>query len=41
MRYRISAKLDNSVGQDWKAVIRSSELIGECAAKFKTDKPPQ
>jgi hypothetical protein len=41
MRYRISAKLDNPVGQDWKAVIRSSELIGECAAKFRTDKPPQ
>ena len=39
MRYYVAAKLDNSVGQEWKAVIRSSELIGECAAKFKTDKP--
>jgi len=41
MRYFVAAKLDNPVGQDWKAVIRSSELIGECAAKFKTDKAPQ
>ncbi len=41
MRYYIAAKLDNSVSQAWKAVVRSSELIGECAAKFKTDKPPQ
>jgi hypothetical protein len=41
MRYYVAAKLANPVGQEWKAVIRSSELIGECAAKFKTDKPPQ
>ncbi len=41
MRYYLGAKLDNPVGQDWKAVVRSSELIGECAAKFRTDKPPQ
>jgi hypothetical protein len=41
MRYYVAAKLDNSVGQEWKAVIRSSELIGECAAKFKTDKTAQ
>ena len=41
MRYFVGAKLDNPVGQDWKAVVRSSELIGECAAKFRTDKPPQ
>ena len=39
MRYYVAAKLANPVGQDWKAVIRSSELIGECAAKFGTDKP--
>ena len=41
MRYYIAAKLDNPVGQDWKAVVRSSELIGECAKKFRTEKPPQ
>lgn len=41
MRYYVGARLDNLVGQDWKAVVRSSELIGECAKKFKTDKPPQ
>ena len=39
MRYYVAAKLDNPVGQEWKAVVRSSELIGECASKFKTDKP--
>ncbi len=39
MRYYVAAKLDTSVGQEWKAVIRSSELIGECASKFKTGKP--
>jgi hypothetical protein len=39
MRYAIVAKLDNPVGQHWKAHVRYSELIGECAAKFKTDKP--
>lgn len=41
MRYYVGARLDNLVGQDWKAVVRSSELIGECAKKFRTEKPPQ
>jgi len=35
MRYNLAAKLDNSVGQSWKPVIRSTETIGECLAKFK------
>ncbi len=39
MRYYVVAKLDNPVGQHWKAEIRRSESIGECLAKFKMDKP--
>lgn len=39
MRYFIAAVLDNPVGQRWKPVVRSSELIGECAAKYRTDQP--
>lgn len=39
MRYYVAAKLDNPVGQEWKAVIRSSELIGECQKKFRSEKP--
>ena len=35
MRYYIAARLDTLVTQDWKPVVRYSELIGECAAKFK------
>ena len=38
MRYYIAAKLDTSVGQHWKPFVRRSELIGECATKFMTDK---
>jgi hypothetical protein len=38
MRYFLAARLDNSVGQQWKAVVRSSELIGECQKKFR-EKP--
>lgn len=41
MRYYVAARLDNLVGQEWKAVIRSSELIGECAKQFRTDRPPR
>jgi hypothetical protein len=41
MRYYISASLDNPVSQRWKPVVRYSELIGECAAKFKTEPPPK
>ena len=35
MRYFLAAKLDTTVGQSWKPVIRSSESIGECLLKFK------
>jgi hypothetical protein len=35
MRYYVAAKLDTAVTQTWKPVIRYSELIGECAAKFQ------
>jgi hypothetical protein len=33
-RYYLSAKLDNPVGQRWTPVVRSTERIGECEAKF-------
>lgn len=39
MRYYIAAKLENAVSQHWKPIVRHSELIGECATKFKSDKP--
>ncbi len=39
MRYFIAAKLDTTLSQQWKAVVRRSELIGECATKFKSDAP--
>ena len=39
MRYYIAAKLDPSAGQHWKPIVRHSELIGECATKFRSDKP--
>jgi hypothetical protein len=35
MRYYIAAKLDTAVTQQWKPLVRYSELIGECAARFK------
>jgi hypothetical protein len=35
MRYNLAARLDNSVGQNWTPVVRSTETIGECLAKFK------
>ena len=34
-RYHLAAKLDSSVTQTWKPVVRSTERIGECEAKFK------
>jgi hypothetical protein len=34
-RYTVSAKLDNAVGQKWAPVIRRTEPIGDCEAKFK------
>ena len=35
VRYHVAAQLENSVGQQWKPVIRSEEPIGECESKFK------
>lgn len=34
-RYFVAARLDNTLGQQWKPVIRSEEPIGECRSKFK------
>jgi hypothetical protein len=34
MRYNVAAKLDNTLTQEWKPVVRSQERIGECEAKF-------
>ncbi len=34
MRYYISAKLDNRVGQQWEPMVRSKDRIGECEKKF-------
>jgi hypothetical protein len=39
MRYYIAAKLDTAVSQHWKPLVRHSELIGECATKFKSGAP--
>ena len=35
VRYHLAAKLENSISQKWEPVVRSTEPIGECAAKFK------
>ncbi|MBI3716260.1 MAG: hypothetical protein HY255_09730 [Betaproteobacteria bacterium] len=34
VRYYIAAKLTDSVTRHWQLVIRDSETIGECAAKY-------
>jgi hypothetical protein len=39
MRYYIAAKLDTAVSQHWVPMVRKSELIGECATKFRSDMP--
>lgn len=41
MRYHIAARLDTPTGQGWKAVVRSSETIGECLTKFKGGTSPK
>ena len=33
-RYYISARLDNPVGPQWTPVVRGSDRIAECEAKF-------
>ena len=35
VRYNLAARVENSVTQDWEPLVRSTEPIGECAAKFK------
>jgi hypothetical protein len=37
-RYYVAAELDNTVGQQWKPVVRSRERIGECESKFAARK---
>jgi hypothetical protein len=34
-RYFIAARLDTQTTQEWKAIVRSEETIGECVAKFQ------
>jgi hypothetical protein len=34
-RYYVAARLESQLLQEWKPVVRYSEPIGECAAKFK------
>ena len=34
-RYYVAAKLDSVTTQTWTPIVRRSEPIGECAAKFK------
>ena len=34
-RYYLAARLDTQVTQGWTPVVRSSEAIGECEARFK------
>ena len=35
MRYHVAAQLESSATQSWKPVVRSTEPIDECAAKFR------
>jgi hypothetical protein len=35
VRYYVAAKLVNSISQQWQPVVRYTEPIGECEAKFK------
>jgi hypothetical protein len=38
MRYHVAARLADPAAERWAAVVRRSELIGECATKFKSDR---
>ncbi len=33
-RYYLAARLDTLVGQQWTPIVRSTEPLGECSAKF-------
>lgn len=33
-RYYVAAELKNTVGQEWKPIVRSKERIGECESRF-------
>ena len=35
VRYNVAARVETSISQKWEPVVRSTETIGECAAKFK------
>lgn len=35
VRYNVAARLENSTGQHWKPVVRNTEPLGDCAAKFR------
>jgi hypothetical protein len=35
VRYNLAARLENSIGQSWKPVVRSEEALGDCGSKFK------
>ncbi len=37
-RYYVSARLDNPVGPDWTPIVRGSDRIAECEAKFGVNK---
>ena len=35
VRYNLAARVENTISQEWVPIVRSTEPIGECAAKFK------
>ena len=35
VRYNLAARVETSLSQKWEPIVRSTEPIGECAAKFK------
>jgi len=41
MRYHIAARLEAGAEPRWQPVVRSSETIGECLAKFKGGATPK
>jgi hypothetical protein len=35
VRYNLAARVENSISQKWEPLVRSTEPIGECQAKFR------
>lgn len=35
VRYNLAGRVETSLSQQWEPVVRSTEPIGECAAKFR------